>query len=48
MRFLADHILGDGYFRIHRPGQNLDRARTQFALVDSLTRREDELRTASS
>jgi hypothetical protein len=48
MRFLADHLLGDTYFRIHRPGQNLDRARTQFALVDSLTRREAELHTVSS
>lgn len=33
MRFLADHLNGDKYFRIHRPGHNLDRARTQFALV---------------
>jgi hypothetical protein len=36
MRFLADHLAGDTYFRIQRPGQNLDRARTQFALVASL------------
>ncbi len=48
MRFLADHILGDTYFRIHRPEQNLDRARTQFALVDSLTRREHELHRPTS
>lgn len=33
MRFLADHIDGDHYFSINRPGQNLDRARTQFKLV---------------
>ena len=44
LRFLTDHLLGDRYFRISRAGQNLDRARTQFALVRSLTRREDELR----
>lgn len=48
MRFLTDHIEGDTYFRIHRPGQNLDRARTQFALVDSLTRREAALRAVQS
>ncbi len=36
MRFLTDHLLGDGYFRIHRPGQNLDRARTQFRLTAEL------------
>jgi Ser/Thr protein kinase RdoA (MazF antagonist) len=33
MRFLADHLAGDTYFRIHRPHQNRDRARTQFKLV---------------
>ena len=33
MRFLTDHIDGDNYFSIHREGQNLDRARTQFKLV---------------
>lgn len=36
IRFLTDHLQGDTYFRIHRPGQNLARARTQFALVASL------------
>ncbi len=33
IRFLTDHLLGDTYFAIHRPGQNLDRARTQFKLA---------------
>ena len=33
MRFLADHLNGDKYFRVHREGHNLDRARTQFELV---------------
>jgi len=33
MRFLTDYLEGDGYFHISRPGQNLDRARTQFKLV---------------
>ncbi len=36
VRFLADHIAGDTYYRVHRPGHNLDRARAQFALVRSL------------
>jgi hypothetical protein len=44
LRFLTDHLQGDTYFRIHRPGQNLDRARTQFALVASLETRADALR----
>lgn len=33
MRFLADYLNGDKYFKVHRPGHNLDRARTQFTLV---------------
>jgi aminoglycoside phosphotransferase (APT) family kinase protein len=36
LRFLTDHLQGDVYFRIARPGHNLDRARTQFALVASI------------
>jgi len=43
MRFLTDHLEGDVYFRIHREGQNLDRARTQFALVASLEEQEEAL-----
>jgi len=41
LRFLGDHIAGDTYYRIHRPGQNLDRARTQIALVNSMDRQMD-------
>lgn len=33
MRFLTDYLTGDHYFKIDRPGQNLDRARTQFKLA---------------
>lgn len=33
MRFLTDYLQGDHYFKTDRPGQNLDRARTQFTLV---------------
>ena len=43
MRFLADHINGDVYFRIHREGQNLDRARTQFCLVEDMERKDGEM-----
>jgi Ser/Thr protein kinase RdoA (MazF antagonist) len=35
-RFLADHLEGDRYYRISRPGHNLDRARTQLRLLESL------------
>lgn len=44
MRFLADHINGDVYFRIHREGQNLDRARTQFKLVADMESKFDEMK----
>ena len=40
LRFLTDHVDGDNYYRIHKPGHNLQRARAQFQLVRSL---EDHL-----
>jgi hypothetical protein len=43
VRFLTDHLDGDRYFRVARPDHNLQRCRTQFALVESLASREDEL-----
>ena len=36
MRVLMAYIQGDIYFKIHRPGQNLDRARSQFKLVSDM------------
>ncbi len=36
LRFLTDWIAGDVYYRTTRPGQNLDRARAQLALVASM------------
>ena len=36
VRFLTDYLDGDHYFSIHRDGQNLDRARTQFKLVQDM------------
>ncbi len=43
MRFLTDHLTGDLYFRIRRPGQNLDRCRAQFRLVEHLERLQPEM-----
>src|SRR5215472_14237219 len=43
LRFLTDFLSGDTYFRIHRPGHNLDRCRTQFKLVDSIERQEEAM-----
>ena len=36
IRFLTDYLVGDTYFKIHRPKHNLDRARTQFKLVSDI------------
>ncbi len=44
MRFLADYLDGDTYFKTHRPGQNLDRARNQFKLVRDMEARLPEMR----
>ncbi len=43
IRFLTDYLSGDTYFRIHRPGHNLDRCRTQFKLVESIERNEEAM-----
>jgi N-acetylhexosamine 1-kinase len=36
VRFLTDHLLGDVYFRVHFPGENLSRARNQLDLLRSM------------
>jgi hypothetical protein len=41
IRFLADHLSGDGYFRVERPGQNLDRARAQLRRLERMMARLD-------
>ena len=43
MRFLTDYLEGDTYFRIHREKHNLDRARNQFRLVESMEEHWDEM-----
>jgi hypothetical protein len=45
IRFLTDFLLGDVYFRVHRPAHNLDRCRTQFKLVESIHRQHDAMQT---
>lgn len=44
IRFLADYLEGDVYFKIHRDGHNLDRARTQFKLVADMEAKWDDMR----
>ena len=43
IRFLSDHLAGDAYYKVGRPGQNLDRCRTQFKLLESIERQQDEM-----
>jgi hypothetical protein len=46
IRFLADHLAGDRYFKVHRPGHSADRARVQFKMVDSFERNEAAMQKA--
>ena len=39
IRFLTDYLQGDVYFKIHRPGHNLDRSRTQMCLVADMEKK---------
>lgn len=39
MRFLTDYLAGDVYFHVSRDGHNLDRCRTQLALVADMERK---------
>ncbi len=43
MRFLTDYLEGDHYFKIHRPEHNLDRCRTQFAMVKDMEEKWDQM-----
>jgi Ser/Thr protein kinase RdoA (MazF antagonist) len=44
LRFLADHLAGDHYFKIHRPGHNLDRARVQLGMVRFMEQHADAMK----
>ena len=44
MRFLTDYLQGDVYYHTEREGQNLDRCRTQFALVADMERKWEQMR----
>lgn len=44
IRFLADFLQGDTYFKISYPDHNLVRAKDQFALVDDMEKKLPEMR----
>jgi aminoglycoside phosphotransferase (APT) family kinase protein len=43
IRFLTDYLEGDVYFKTKHPAHNLDRCRTQLALVESIESQEKEM-----
>lgn len=43
-RFLNDYINGDTYFKINYPTHNLDRARSQLALVKYIENKMDDIK----
>ena len=43
IRFLADHLNGDTYFKVHRPHHNLDRARTQLKLAADIEQKLSDM-----
>jgi len=44
LRFFADYIAGDVYFKTRYDGQNLNRACVQFKLMESIETREGQIR----
>lgn len=44
LRFYTDYLAGDVYFKINYEAQNLNRARVQFALCESIEAREGKMR----
>ncbi|MEY2741731.1 MAG: hypothetical protein RIS21_99 [Planctomycetota bacterium] len=43
IRFLTDHLDGDRYYGAARPNHNLERARSQIAVLEALIKRRDAL-----
>ncbi len=43
LRFLTDFLAGDVYFKTSRPRHNLDRARSQFRLLESMEKHRREM-----
>ncbi len=43
IRFLADHLNGDVYYKIQRENHNLDRCRTQFKMVSDMEEKFDRM-----
>ena len=46
LRFLADYLDGDTYYKVSRPDHNLQRARTQIRLLEEMEASLEEMRRA--
>jgi thiamine kinase-like enzyme len=44
LRFMTDYIDGDNYYKIHYENQNLQRAKVQFKLVESMDKQFEEMK----
>jgi thiamine kinase-like enzyme len=44
LRFLTDYIDGDNYFKIHYEDHNLNRARAQIKLLESMAKQYDQMK----
>lgn len=44
IRFLADYLMGDSYYKVSYKGHNLVRCRTQFKLIESIEQQEEKMR----
>jgi hypothetical protein len=42
LRFLTDYLEGDHYYHTARPDHNLDRCRTQIALIQSMDKKQEQ------
>jgi len=43
IRFLADYLAGDIYYKVRREGHNLERSRTQMKLVQSIVEQQEAM-----
>lgn len=44
MRFLTDHLDGDKYFKVHKENHNLTRCKNQFAYVEAMESKMDQMK----
>ena len=44
LRFMTDHLEGDRYFKVAEPGENLRKAGTQFALVEDIEGKAEDIK----